>query len=63
MSKLIASKAKEKFMRELYEFCLQHETCSGCPMKKTCIKSGLEQKYTIVYEEYLINMEKLKNGK
>lgn len=63
MSKLIVSKAKEKFMRELYEFCLQHESCSRCPMQKTCLKSGLEQKYSIVYEEYLLNMEKLKNGK
>ncbi len=50
---------REVFMRELYEFCLQHETCSNCPMFATCVKNGLEQKFSVYYEEYLINREEL----
>ena len=59
MSKF-TDKAKEIFMEELYDFCLQHETCSDCPMAETCFKSGLEQKFTVAYEDYLINKERLK---
>lgn len=40
----------EEVLNTLYEICIQHETCSTCPMAVTCFKSGFEKKFSILYE-------------
>ena len=47
------NKDHEEVLNTLYEICIQNETCSSCPMFVTCVKSGFEQKFSIIYENYL----------
>lgn len=40
-----------------YEVCIQNEICANCPLISICSKYEMKEKFSVIYEKYLLEKE------